>query len=336
MGSDRSTWSVLEFGAVGDGTTDDTAALEAALSRMQEEHGGCLYFPAGIYKTSAQLSWTVPFPLCIRGESHYKTVIYYTGTAHVDSAFYAKLPTNFLKLKIQNISFAANQNARYAFHAIQVGASSMDSVAFSGGSDSAFKGDFWNGQRDLANLMVEPGAINGVPFSCVNGLTFDKGPVNGTALTMPSTQFTLTSPTVMHCTGTGLNIQSGELITITSGQLSANHQNLYDRCEGTGCNAPGNVYTALLVEKGTQPDQIYNRSIFLGLMVAHDTVNTYNDATFIGSQLTLNAMRGSKAPTVISSWIHQLNDESSDGIQSLHNFSIESGAAWDKRKIRNR
>jgi hypothetical protein len=331
MGANKTTWSVADFGAVGDGKTDDTAALRAAFSRIETEHGGCLYVPSGIYITSAQLNWTAEWPLCLLGESHFKTVIYYTGRSQVDSTLYARRPTGFVKVRIENISFAANQNARYAFHAIQAGASSMSNVAFSGGSSSAFEGDFWNGQRDLANLMVEPGAIDGVPFSCVNGLTFASGPLNGTSTTMPSTQFTLTSPAVMYCTGTGLNIQGGEMISVTSGQLSTNHQNLFDKCATYGCNAPGNVFTGLLVEAGKEDDAIYNRSIFLGLMCSLDTVDTYADATFIGSQLHLNAMPGTRAPTVMSSWIKDMKDSSSDGIQSTHNFSIQSGARLDKK-----
>lgn len=41
------------FGAVGDGVTDDTAAIQAAL-----DNGGLIYFPAGVYKTTKQLTTT--------------------------------------------------------------------------------------------------------------------------------------------------------------------------------------------------------------------------------------------------------------------------------------
>lgn len=47
--------SVKDFGAVGDGVTDDTVAIQAAL-----DAGGLVYFPAGRYKVTAQLNATKP------------------------------------------------------------------------------------------------------------------------------------------------------------------------------------------------------------------------------------------------------------------------------------
>lgn len=46
--------SVTSFGAVGDGTTDDTAALQSALNGTPA--GGTLYFPQGTYLISSQLT----------------------------------------------------------------------------------------------------------------------------------------------------------------------------------------------------------------------------------------------------------------------------------------
>lgn len=46
----RESVSVLDFGAVGDGETDDTIAIKAALTR-----GSAIYFPAGTYKVSSDL-----------------------------------------------------------------------------------------------------------------------------------------------------------------------------------------------------------------------------------------------------------------------------------------
>jgi hypothetical protein len=49
----RDMVSVKDFGATGDGTTDDTVALQAALD---EGAGESVYFPAGSYKTTAALN----------------------------------------------------------------------------------------------------------------------------------------------------------------------------------------------------------------------------------------------------------------------------------------
>ncbi|MDO9489708.1 MAG: glycosyl hydrolase family 28-related protein, partial [Sphingomonadaceae bacterium] len=50
------TPSVTDFGAKGDGVTDDTAAIQSALDRL--DHGGSLYFPPtgkGFYRISSSL-----------------------------------------------------------------------------------------------------------------------------------------------------------------------------------------------------------------------------------------------------------------------------------------
>ena len=48
------TVSVKDFGAVGDGVTDDTAAIQAAITAARET-GADLFVPSGVYKTSASL-----------------------------------------------------------------------------------------------------------------------------------------------------------------------------------------------------------------------------------------------------------------------------------------
>jgi len=48
--------NVKSEGAVGDGTTDDTTAIQAAIAAAGE--GGCIYFPDGLYRTTAALTVT--------------------------------------------------------------------------------------------------------------------------------------------------------------------------------------------------------------------------------------------------------------------------------------
>lgn len=48
--------SVKDFGATGDGTTDDTAFIQAASDRVEARGGGWLFFPKGTYKISSALT----------------------------------------------------------------------------------------------------------------------------------------------------------------------------------------------------------------------------------------------------------------------------------------
>lgn len=50
--------SVKDFGAKGDGTTDDTTAIQAAID-FACQYGGCVYLPTGLYKISAALSFVM-------------------------------------------------------------------------------------------------------------------------------------------------------------------------------------------------------------------------------------------------------------------------------------
>jgi parallel beta-helix repeat protein len=49
----RESVSVKDFGAVGDGVTDDTAAIQAAVDAMYANGGGTVFFPDGIYGIGA-------------------------------------------------------------------------------------------------------------------------------------------------------------------------------------------------------------------------------------------------------------------------------------------
>jgi hypothetical protein len=62
-GSVRDWLNVLDFGAKGDNSTDDTAAIQAALAACPM--GGIVYLPAGAYRTSAPL--TIPPAVTLQG-----------------------------------------------------------------------------------------------------------------------------------------------------------------------------------------------------------------------------------------------------------------------------
>ena len=61
----RGTINVKDFGAAGDGVTDDTAALQLAFDSTAVQ-GGNLYIPEGDYKITGQL--TIADPICVSGD----------------------------------------------------------------------------------------------------------------------------------------------------------------------------------------------------------------------------------------------------------------------------
>lgn len=72
-GSSSNVVSVKDYGAVGNGSTDDTAAINNAVSAAvsaKEE----VYFPAGTYKITSALDWRID-GLQVRGAGSYNTAI---------------------------------------------------------------------------------------------------------------------------------------------------------------------------------------------------------------------------------------------------------------------
>ena len=52
----RDTVSVKDFGAVGDGVADDTAAIQAAITATNPTSGGGVYLPSGTYKVTSTIN----------------------------------------------------------------------------------------------------------------------------------------------------------------------------------------------------------------------------------------------------------------------------------------
>jgi hypothetical protein len=70
--------SVLDYGAVGDGVTDDTTAIAAAIIGAA---GGVLYFPGGSYKVSSAL--TINSALTVYGDYHNTLITTTSATANI-------------------------------------------------------------------------------------------------------------------------------------------------------------------------------------------------------------------------------------------------------------
>jgi hypothetical protein len=67
--------SVKDYGAVGNGIADDTAAVQAAINRVSALAGGRVFFPAGNYNTSSVLTIAGTAPIVLVGVSRDRSVI---------------------------------------------------------------------------------------------------------------------------------------------------------------------------------------------------------------------------------------------------------------------
>jgi hypothetical protein len=115
----RHKFNVKDFGATGDGITDDTTAIQNALNAIDAVSGGELYVPAGIYITSSPLTYDGD-NLVIKGEagsgfSSQRTLIK-NITTHILTLGSATVTTQRGAM-IENVAF---QGTGQTFTAIQV------------------------------------------------------------------------------------------------------------------------------------------------------------------------------------------------------------------------
>ena len=96
----RESVSVLDFGAVGDGVTDDTAAIQAAIDSLSI-NGGTLYFPVGTYSVST-IIWKSK--VSAYGDGHFSSIIL-GNTSSTDTLI---LMSAISRVNIQTIQFNGN------------------------------------------------------------------------------------------------------------------------------------------------------------------------------------------------------------------------------------
>lgn len=99
-------YDVKSYGARGDGTTDDAAAINAAITAANAAGGGTVYFPAGDYKTDSQV--TLQSNIELRGDMNARL----TPSDTVPS--YAYYATGESNIRIQGLVFEGTGTIRTA------------------------------------------------------------------------------------------------------------------------------------------------------------------------------------------------------------------------------
>ncbi len=101
----RTVFDVKTFGAKGDGKTDDTRAVQAALKAATAQSGGVVSFPAGNYLVDSKLS--VPPNTIIEGASATTTQIT-TPSAKVSNHKFASIFSANSHVVIQDLTISSN------------------------------------------------------------------------------------------------------------------------------------------------------------------------------------------------------------------------------------
>lgn len=153
-----------DFGAVGDGVTDDTAAIQAALNSSAK----VIYLPAGDYKTSAPLTISQNGKQII-GLAFNNTRLY----AQVGGTFAVSEGTTNVRFKNFMIESVDNENA-YAFMLNNASQISIDGVNVLGGSFRQTRskvlkqeGSSWSTLM-INNCIWDCGTITGYAVELIN------------------------------------------------------------------------------------------------------------------------------------------------------------------------
>jgi len=99
-GGDSGQYNVKAYGAVGDGVTDDTTAVQAAIDAA-EVSGGIVFFPAGTYKITSPL--TVEFGIILEGVRE-GTILDFSGQSSGNAITIGHATNQISKVRIEGIT----------------------------------------------------------------------------------------------------------------------------------------------------------------------------------------------------------------------------------------
>lgn len=292
---DQDTLSVKDFGAVGDGSTDDTAAINAAMAVSILGKGGapgvCIYFPDGIYRITAALSYN--HTVCMTGN---QWRLKYTGSSTI----------------LAVLSLVGDPTNTYGSHGTYMEGSFIEGAILDG-QGHATNGITLQGVVSADLSLLRATNVTGAGLNCnwcqqvnishfmvsTDFETFTTTPTNGIIIDNISSDNYISNVNIDHVSGDGIAMKYALNTTIIGGTSEGNG--------GYGVN----------MSSGTSPfRQTYNNAI-----EQFDTeVNTAGDYCFCDT--------GSNGG-VFNNSIFQLNSFSVPGITwsgGAHNNNIFGGA----------
>jgi hypothetical protein len=275
--------SVKDFGAVGDGTTDDTDAINRALSQIycQEinpQIRRSLFFPAGVYRVTGSIN--IPTYATLYGEGSDNSIIamdndvadYVARTADslqqtgVNIGTGGAIPPQYIT--VTNLGFTHNDPTGSVFLVEDATNCQFQNVGFRGTSTKSDLTSDANASIGVTfsstpSLVCQQIIFNGCVFSGlvwgVNSTTYNNSPGN------------LTSQQVK-----GLTVSNSNFDTLYRGVVLTN--------TATNPTGPGSTGTRIV---GNLFDNIYDEGIIFGLVTLN--ASAYNMFYDVGNHFTGSA-----------------------------------------------
>ena len=156
----ESDWiSALDFGVVGDGVTDNSTTLQAAITYVQSIKG-TLWIPPGTYNFSQTLTITGNGYIVIQGAGSIGTKLVYTGTG---TAFKAANGSNVIyRLFLRDFRLVAATTAQYGVYFANVEESGLFDVGVGDNGTGFTSAGFYGTAVAIVDLVQSIFSNNGV------------------------------------------------------------------------------------------------------------------------------------------------------------------------------
>ncbi|MBZ5749046.1 glycoside hydrolase family 55 protein [Metabacillus rhizolycopersici] len=134
-------YNVKEYGAVGDGETDDTAAIQKTIDAVDKDRGGLVFFPTGTYLISSTLKVSEKSKIQISGEG-FSSIIRATGTPNK--------PVSFPLITVANKGSAKFIVSDLLFQMIESDSEKASGISTKGSLTDVTIQDSWFTQTNIA------------------------------------------------------------------------------------------------------------------------------------------------------------------------------------------
>lgn len=217
--------NVKNFGAVGDGSHDDTSAIQSAIDYVTSLQGGVIYFPLGIYKTTAQLNVKISGIILRGAQSAPKqslnrgSVIWYQGRGNEDAVrFWSGVNgTLIYQVGVRDLGISGAYGATYA---------NSSGVHFIGCSEIIFDQcyvtyGFTSGLRITSCSIMQ--IYNPYVAGCTDGILLD---INAVASNQNNSFICMNGSNIWDCTEASLKIFGSAELRITDAWMERAQQNI--------------------------------------------------------------------------------------------------------------
>ncbi|MFE0490240.1 glycosyl hydrolase family 28-related protein [Streptomyces griseoaurantiacus] len=293
-----------QYGAKGDGSTDDTLALQAALNACPP--GGVVYLPAGVYRTSAPLS--PPPGVSLQG-THASLA---SGAGLSDPACYIQPLASFtgsaaILFKDQSSGGYPAIPAEQRLTGIMIDGSAVDDTKlvdgiYAAGSVKNVVLDTVTVRKMSGNGLATAGISNLFPTAWrLRSVVVDSCRASGIVATQLS-DLVMDEVTVTGCTGTGIKLVNTPNSTLTGCRAERNgaHGFWINGAWGNGSTSGGAALSACSTDRNGQHGVLVDATgngplILTGLRTRRDGRNggsgggSYAGLAFVGSTLPVVA-----------------------------------------------